>query len=197
MVRASINCIVILVCYAIVFSGTVHSTTTSDLKEVPNNLETSSELNSLQYHLVTVPSTNRKRVDAMCIKFLSLIPKARLIPKTVESTVYRLITDTFETVDPAKKRKAELLRFCESPFVMKSDAGYTVIAGSQLTETLAMEEQMRLASKNISTTIRELRLPLKHWQMKSSESYNLRDAVDLASKLVRIGVITTIEQSSR
>ena len=133
----------------------------------------------------------------MCIKFLSLIPKARLIPKTVESTVYRLITDTFETVDPAKKRKAELLRFCESPFVMKSDAGYTVIAGSQLTETLAMEEQMRLVSKNISTTIRELRLPLKHWQMKSSESYNLRDAVDLASKLVRIGVITTIEQSSR
>ena len=194
MVRVSINSIILLAFYIIAVSGIALSATISDFKEAPHKLEASTEPNSLQYHLMTVPSTNKKRVDAMCIKFLSLIPKARLIPKTEESTVYRLIVDTFETIEPTKKRKAELLRHCESPFVMKSDRGYTVIAGSQLTETLAVAEQKRLASKNISTTILELRLPLKQWQMKSTESFNIRDAVNMASKLAKIGVITTIEQ---
>jgi len=132
----------------------------------------------------------------MCIRFLSLIPKAMLIPKTEESTVYRLIAGTFDSLETAKKRRAELLRHCESPFVVKNNQGYAVIAGSQLTKTLAVAEQNRMAAKHISTTILELRVPLKQWQMKSTESFTIRDAVVLASKLTGIGVITTIEPAA-
>lgn len=196
MIRVSVTSIIFLLVYGIAVSGTALSATIPDNIETIPQLDTSYENNSLQYHLATLPSTNKKRVDAMCIKFLSLIPKARLIPKTEESTVYRLIVDTFDTIEPAKKRKAELLRHCESPFIMKSDHGYSVIAGSQLTEALAVEEQKRLAGKNISTTILQLRLPLKQWQMKSTVSFNIRDAVIMASKLAKIGVITTIEQTT-
>jgi hypothetical protein len=49
-----------------------------------------------------------------------------------------------------------------------------------------------LSGKNIPTTIVELKLPLKQWQMRSTESFDIRVAVSLASKLAKIGVITTI-----
>lgn len=196
MIKVSVNLIILLLVSALTFSGTALSATTPDNMGTAHKLDTPNEQNPLQYKLVTLPSTNKKRVDAMCIKFLSVIPKAMLIPKTEESTVYRLIADTFDTIESTKKRKAELLRHCESPFVVKGDYGYSVIAGSQLTEPLAVTEQKRLAGKNISTTILKLRLPLKQWQMKSSESFNIRDAVIMASRLAQIGVITTIEQTA-
>ncbi|NTV49444.1 MAG: hypothetical protein HGB32_14625 [Geobacteraceae bacterium] len=196
MVKISVNSIIFLLISAITFSNTAQSATIYENKETANKLDTSNERNPIQYHLVTLPSTNKKRVDAMCFRFLSIIPKAMLTPKTEESTVYRLIANTFDTIEAAKKRKAELLRHCESPFVMKSDHGYSVIAGSQLTETLAVAEQKRLAGKKISTTILQLRLPLKRWQMKSSESFNIRNAVIMASKLAKIGVVTTIEPTA-
>jgi hypothetical protein len=195
MGKASVNLIIVLLIYALTTSGTAISATISDAKETARKLDISDERNPLHYHLVTLPSTNKKRVDAMCITFLSLIPKAMLIPKTSENIVYRLITNTYDTIESAKKHKAELLRHCESPFVVKSKQGYTVIAVSQMTEALAVAEQKRLAGKNISTTILELRLPLKQWQMKSAESFSIRDAVIMASKLARVGVTTTIEQT--
>ena len=196
MVKISVNSIIFVLISAITVSCTALAATIPDNKETAHKLDTSNERNPLRYHLVTLPSSNKKRVDTMCIRFLSLIPKAMLIPKTAESTVYRLITNTFDTIESAKKRKAELLHYCESPFVVKSNNGYSVIAGSQLTEALAVAEQKRLAGKNISTTILELRLPLKQWQMKSTESFKIRDAVSMASKLAKIGVITTIESTA-
>lgn len=196
MGKISIGSIIIVLISAVTASGTTLSATTPDSNEEVHKLDTSNEQNPLQYHLVTLPSTNKKRVDAMCLRFLSLIPRAKLIPNTAERTVYRLIANTFDSIESAKKRKAELVQHCESPFVMKSSQGYSVIAGSQLTETLAVAEQKRLAGKNIVTTIVELRLPLKQWQMKSTESFDIRDAVIIASKLAKIGVITTIEPTA-
>lgn len=195
MFKVSTNTIIFGLISVITVSGTGLSADVPDNKIPAKNPDTSIERNPPRYHLVTLPSTNKKRVDAMCIKFLSIIPKAKLIPKTTESTVYRLISNTFDAIDPAKKRKAELLQCCESPFILKNSHGYTLIAGSQMTETLAVAEQKRLISKNIPTTILELRLPLKQWQMKSTESFNIRDAVIIASELARIGVTTTIEQT--
>ena len=195
MGKASVNSIIFVLISTFTISGMAISATISDAKETARKLDIPDERNPRHYHLVTLPSTNKKRVDAMCIRFLSLIPKAMLIPKTSENIVYRLIINTFDTIESARKHKAELLRHCESPFVVKSNQGYTVIAGSQLTEVLAVAEQKRLAGKNISTTILELKLPLKQWQMKSAESFSIRDAVIMASKLARVGVTTTIEQT--
>jgi hypothetical protein len=192
MVKVSVSSIFFVLISVITVSGTALSATIPDNKETAHTLVTSHAGNPLHYHLVTLSSTNRKRVDAMCIKFLSLIPKAMLTPKTAERTVYRLIANTYDTIESAKKRKGELLLHCESPFVVKNTGGYSVVAGSQLTETLAVAEQKRLAGKNISTTIAELRLPLKQWQLKSTESFTIRDAVIMASKLAKIGVIATI-----
>jgi len=196
MGKVSVNSILLALISAMIVSGPALSATIPDTSETAQTHDPSNAQNPLHYHLVTVPSTNKKRIDAMCIRFLSLIPKAMLIPKTAESTVYRLIADTFDSIESAKKRKTELLRHCESPFVVKSNQGYAVIAGSQLTETLAVAEQKRLAAKHISTTILELRVPLKQWQMKSTERFTLRDAVILANKLTSIGVTTTIEPAA-
>jgi hypothetical protein len=196
MVRASVNSIILVLISAITVSGTAVPAPLPDTTEAVQKPGTSNEGNPSLYQLITLPSTNKKRVDAMCVKFLYVIPKAKLTPKTAERTVYRLVANTYDTIESAKKRKAELLQHCESPFVLKSNQGYSVIAGSQLTETLAVAEQKRLAGKNISTTILELRLPLKQWQMKSSESFTIRDAVSMASKLAKVGVITTIEPTA-
>lgn len=146
-----------------------------------------------RYHVVTVPATNKKRVDAMCIRYLSVIPKAKLIPKASETTVYRLIATTHDTLPAAKKRRNDLLPYGESPFVMTTSYGYSVVVGSQLTEALAEAERQRLAAKNIVTTIHELRVALKEWQMRSEESFSLRDAVHIAAKLSELGVVTTLE----
>jgi hypothetical protein len=188
MVKVAVNVI-----FQVLFFVSVTSAALS--APIPDTIATDSlsERNPLRYHLVTLPSTNKKRVDAMCIKFLSFIPKAMLIPKTVESPVYRLVAYTSDTIEAAKKRKNKLSQQFETSFVAKSVDGYSVIAGSQLTEALAVEEQKRLAGKNLSTTIVELRLPLKQWYMRSTESFTIRDAVVLASKLSKVGVITTIE----
>jgi len=196
MVKVSVKSIIFVLISAITFSGMALSATTPDNLDTAHAVDTSNDRNPLHYHLVTLPSTNKKRVDAMCIRFLSLIPKAMLIPRTTERTVYRLSANTFDSLESAKKRKAELLHHCDSPFVVKSEQGFSVIAGSQLTETLAVAEQKRLARKGISSTILELRVPLKQWQMKSTESFNIRDAVIMASKLAKIGVIATIEQTA-
>jgi hypothetical protein len=196
MVKVSVNAIILMLISAVTVSATALPAALPDTGETIQRLDISNEGNPPLYHLVTLPSTNKKRVDAMCIKFLYVIPKAVLTPKTAERTVYRLVANTFDTIESAKKRKAELLQHCESPFVLKSSQGYTVIAGSQLTEALAAAEQKRLAAKNISTTILELRLPLKQWQMKSTESFTIRDAVIMASRLAKVGVITTIEPST-
>jgi hypothetical protein len=129
----------------------------------------------------------------MSLQFLSLIPRAKLIPKTEENTVYRLVANTYDTIGPARKRAKELSHACESPFVTTEASGYSVIAGSQLTEALALAEKERLAARNIPTEIYELRVPLRKWQMKSSESFSVREAVTLAGKLSKCGVITTLE----
>jgi hypothetical protein len=196
MVRILINSMIVILIATVTFSGTALSATVQEMTGAPDALETSSERNQPLYNLVTLPSTNKKRVDAMCLRFLSLLPKAKLIPETSERRVYRLVAKTYDTIEPAKRRKAELLPHCESPFVLKNDYGYTVIAGSQLTEALAVAEQKRLAAKNISTAIVELRLPLKQWRMKSTESFTIRDAVIMASRLAKIGVITTLEPAA-
>jgi hypothetical protein len=195
MVKVSVKSLIFMLISAVTVSATALPAL-PDTSETIQKLDISNEGNPPLYHLVTLPSTNKKRVDAMCIKFLYVIPKAVLTPKTAERTVYRLVANTFDTIESAKKRKAELLQHCESPFVLKSDQGYSVIAGSQLTEALAAAEQKRLAAKNISTTILELMLPLKQWQMKSTESFTIRDAVIMASRLAKVGVITTIEPST-
>jgi len=194
MIKIPFTSIILLLVSVISFSATALSAEISD-NITADKIESINKQPPAQHHLITLPSTNKKRVDAMCIKFLSLIPKAKLVPKTEESTVYRLIADTFDSIEPTKKRKAELMRHCESPFVLKNDQGYSVIAGSQLTEDLAVAEQKRLAGKHISTTIIKLTLPLKQWQMKSTESFPIRDAVIMANKLAKMGVITTIEQA--
>jgi hypothetical protein len=195
MVKVSVKSLIFMLISAVTVSATALPAL-PDTSETIQKLDISNEGNPSLYHLVTLPSTNKKRVDAMCIKFLYVIPKAVLTPKTAERTVYRLVANTFDTIESAKKRKAELLQHCESPFVLKSNQGYSVIAGSQLTEALAAAEQKRLAAKNISTTILELRVPLKQWQMKSTESFTIRDAVIMASKLAKVGVITTIEPTA-
>lgn len=196
MDRYSVNAIRFVLISAITFSGTARSENIPNHSAAAQSLDVSSQQNPPHYRLVTLPSSNKKRIDAMCIRFLTLIPKAMLIPKMSESTVYRLIANTFDTIELAKKRKAELLSHCESPFVVKTNQGYSVIASSQLNEELAVEEHTRLAHKNISTTIVELRLPLKQWQMKSTESLTIREAVSMASKLAKIGVLTTIEPTT-
>lgn len=182
-----------VLCAAVMFCGTAHSAGMPNISESAQVLDSSNERNPLRYHLVTVPSTNRHRVNAMALKFLSLIPKAKLIPKTEESTVYRLVAATCDTLDSARKRAKELSPAGESPFVTTEKSGYAVIAGSQLTETLALAEQQRLAARNIPTEIREQRVPLRKWQMKSNESFPIREAVTLAGKLSQIGVTTTLE----
>lgn len=156
----------------------------------------STEPAPLTYHLVTMPSTNKKRVDAMCIKFLSIIPKAKLIPKMEVRTVFRLVANSYDKLEAAKKRKTELTGLGIATFVAVNDTGYSVIAGSHFTEPLALEEQRTLTEKNVSTTIHELRLPLKEWQMISTESFTIRDAVIMASRLAKIGVITTLQPAA-
>ncbi len=177
MVRASLYFLFVILCTAITVSGA----------DVPAGGD------PLQYRVVSVPSTNKKRIDAMCIRYLSVIPKAKLVPKTSETTVYRLIANAYDSLAAAKKRTAELRPYGESPFVMSTSQGYSVVVGSQLTKELAVAEQKRLARKNIATTVLELQVPLKEWQMRSEQSFNLRYAVSVASKLAELGVTTTLE----
>jgi hypothetical protein len=197
MVKLQLKSILIVPALVFLFVAPALSAIIPDDSEAAHEIAATTGQKQLRYHLATLPSTNKKRVDAMCVKFLTLIPKAMLIPRTVDSSVYRLISGTFDSIESARRHKTGLMQFCESPFVLKTDQGYTVIAGSQLSEALALAEQKRLEGKNVSTTILELRLPLKHWQMKSTESFSIRDAVIMASRLAAIGVITTIEPSSQ
>jgi len=196
MVKVTIYTMIIVLLSAIAVSATALSAAIPDGNETARQLDAAIRSTSHKYHLVTLPSTNKKRVDAMCIRFLSVIPKAMLIPKTEERTVYRLVAKTFDKIESAKKRKAELSQHRESPFLAVNENGYSVVVSSQLSETLALAEQKRLAGKNITTSILELRLPLKQFQMRSNESFAIRDAVSLAARLAKIGVITTLEPTA-
>ncbi len=196
MVKVAVCSILLVLGFVVSVCGTALSSSIPTSTETTRPLDTAIEGTPGTYHLVTVPSTNKTKVDAMCIKFLSLIPKAMLIPKTEERTVYRLVANTFDRLESAKKRKAELSRQGIATFIVTDDTGYAVIAGSHVTGTLALEEQKQLAAKNITASIRELRVPLKEWQMKSTESFSIRDAVIMAGRLAKLGVITTLQPAA-
>jgi hypothetical protein len=184
---------IVMLIAAVTFSDTARSAPFPAKAGATDTPDATSAGDKPRYNLVTLPSTNKKRVDAMCIRFLSLLPKAKLIPETTERRVYRLEAGTYDRIEPARKRKAQLLPHCESPFVLKNDHGYTVIAASQLSEELAVAEQKRLAARSIPTTVVELRLSLKQWRMKSAESFTIREGVIMANRMARIGVTTTLE----
>jgi len=186
-------CLILLVpVFVVSICGTARSSSIPASAETSQPLETAIERTPDTYHLVTAPSINKKKVDAMCIKFLSLIPKAMLIPKTEERAVFRLVANTYDRLESAKKRKAELSHHGMDTFIVVDDTGYSVIAGSHVTETLALEEQRQLAARNVTATIREQTVPLKEWQMKSTQSFTIREAVIMANKLAKLGVITTL-----
>ena len=190
MYKTFANAVLIVLMYAISAGETVRTAEGSVRNGTPLDVG-----NQSRYRIVTVPSPNKKRIDAMCFKYLSLIPKAKLIPKTSETTVYRLVANTYDTLEQARRRKSEI-KIGETPFVMTSEHGFSVIVGSQLTVELAQAEQKRLAVKNISTTILEMRVPLKQWYMKSDEAFDLRHAVVVASKLAAAGVVTILEPAA-
>ena len=195
MARTAVYSIILALGCTVTLTGTARSAT------VPGNGKTAhspgaSNRTVATYHLATLPSTNKKRVDAMCLRFLSLLPKAKLIPRTEDRTVFRLVVGTFDRLDAAKKRKSELAALGIAAFVAVDEPGYSVVAGSHFTAELALEEQQLLTGKNVTSSIRELRLPLKEWQMRSTESFPLRDAVIMAGKMTMVGVTTTLEPAA-
>jgi hypothetical protein len=117
----SANSIIIVLSCAITVSSTALSATIPEIKGTAQKLDTSNVWNPRHYHVVTLPSTNMRRVDGMCLNFLSLIPKAMLIPSTAERTVYRLVANTYDTIESAKKGKSKLAQHCEFPFVVKNN----------------------------------------------------------------------------
>ena len=191
------NCIHILLCLLLI--GCVSAASAQPAKEggeVLRELHASIERTSVTYHLSTIPSPNRKKVDAMCLRYLGILPKAVLIPKNEERTVYRLIAGTFDTVSEAKKRRNELAGRIDSPFVINDGGKYSVVVASHLTEALAGMEQVQLAARGIDAAVKTQRINLKLWQMKSIESFKLRDAVDLTGKMAVVGVTTLLEPAN-
>lgn len=145
------------------------------------------------YNLVTPPSLNKKKVESTFKKIRAEIPKAEIRNKIEERLFYRLVVRCFDNIAPAKSLQADLTKSSRTPFILQENNTYCVVASSQMTHEAAVAEQKQLAAKQISAHIVELNLPLPHWQVKSGNYHDLRDAVNMANSMSMKGLITTIE----
>lgn len=145
------------------------------------------------YLLVTPPSVNKKKIESMLKKIRSDVPRAEIRKKIEERVLYRLVTQCFDSLPLAEKKRADLFKSSRTPFIVKSDNSFCVVASSQMTIKGAFAEQKQLAEKHVKANIVKLSLPLALWQVKSSDVYDLRNAVRMANAVSVKGLITTIE----
>lgn len=158
-----------------------HQQTSSDASEEPG------------YRLVTPPSVNRKKVESMVKRMRSDLPRTEIKKNIRERVFYRLVVQCFDSMTPAKRLRTDLLKSSRTPFIVLTDNQYCVVASSQMTKKAALAEQKQLAQKHVTAKIAKLSLPLPHWQARSVDLYDLRDAVSLASTISLKGTVTTIE----
>ena len=145
------------------------------------------------YHLVTPPSLHRKRVETLYNRIHSQFPSAELKNSTKEMIVYRMVVKYFDTIDQAKLLRAELRKNTKTPFIVKTNDLYSVIASSQMTQKSALAEQEELSEKQIKTTILKTSQLLPNWQITNGSNLALREAVTMAYAMSLKGFILTIE----
>ena len=145
------------------------------------------------YHLVTSPSLHKKKVEALYYKIHSQFPSAELINSTKEMIVYRMVVKYCETIDQAKLLRAEIRKSTKTPFIIKSNDLYSVIASSQMALKSALAEQEELSGKQIKTTLLKTSQRLPNWQITNGTNLALRDAVTMAYAMSLKGFVLTIE----
>lgn len=145
------------------------------------------------YFLVSPPSVNKKKIETMRKKLRCDMPRAEIRKRIEERIVYRLVTQCFDSMSPAKKMRSALFNNSRTPFIVKSDNSYCVVESSHMTIQGAFAEQRQLAEKHVDANIVRVGLPLAQWQVKSRDVYDLRDAVRMVNTVSKKGMIITIE----
>jgi len=149
------------------------------------------------YMLVTTPSLNKKNVESTLKRVQTTIPSAELIETFKERDFYRVVVKCFKNISDAKLLNANLSKNHKTPFVVKSNELYCVVASSQMTKEAALDDQKKLSTKHLNTTIVKMSLPLPHWQIKISDYCDLRDTVKMANTISMNGLMTTIEPTTK
>lgn len=145
------------------------------------------------HRLVTPPSANKEEVESMLQIVRTEIPKAEVKTVIEKKKFHRLVAGRFNDMASAMRLRSELSKKGITSFISKSKNRYIVAVNSFLSEELAIQEQNRLASKNVTTTIVKIGKPSQIWQIDSVDSYELRDAVYTATIMTIKDVTTTIE----
>lgn len=129
----------------------------------------------------------------MLEKVRSEIPRSEVVSKNENKVYYRLVVGCFNDIGSAKKLNAELSRKSIPSFITLSRKKYSVIASSHLSEQYALEEQKLLADKNVRSSIIKTTRSLPYWQIRSIDTYEIREAVYTASIMTMKDLITTVE----
>lgn len=145
------------------------------------------------YRLVTQPLANKNDAQSLLETVKSELPNAALNKSVTKQVFHRVTAGRFNDMPPALRVRAELLKQNITSFIMQSKSKYTVIVGSYISEQLALDEQKRLASKGIKTSICKFNRAKDSWQINSGTTYDLREAVYTATLMSLKDVTTTIE----
>ena len=147
------------------------------------------------YTLTTGETPNRKKLYTLQKK----VQKAGIRPVVQEElktvNVYRLLSSCRDDLPAASRERARIAPKSGSPFIIRNNGSYCVVAASLFTEATAQEGQKWLSRQGIETKIAMFQVPLPVQRITIGPIAERHEAEAVQKALTTRGIITSIETS--
>lgn len=145
------------------------------------------------YTLATGETPNRKKLDTLQKKVqrAGIRPVVQEALKTVN--VYRLLSSCRDDLPAASRELARIAPRSDSPFIIRNNGSYCVVAASLFTEATAQEGQKRLSRQGIKTKVATFQVPLTVQRITIGHFAERQEAETMQKTLTTRGITTSIE----
>lgn len=145
------------------------------------------------YTLTTGATPNRKQLYNLQKK----VQKAGIRPVVQEElktvNVYRLLSSCRDDISAASRERARIAPRSGSPFIIRNNGSYCVVAASLFTEATAQEGQKLLSRQGIETKIATFQVPLTVQRLTIGPIAERHEAEAVQKALSTRGITTSIE----
>jgi cell division septation protein DedD len=119
-----------------------------------------------------------------------------VVQKTLKTVnVYRLLSSCRDDLPSAARERARIAPKSGSPFIIRDNGSYCVVAASLFTEATAHKGQYRLSRLGIKTKIEAFQVPLTVQRITIGPIAERQEAETVQKLLTTQGITTSIETS--
>jgi OOP family OmpA-OmpF porin len=144
------------------------------------------------YTLAARGVVNRKELEPLLKKLKTAGRQAAVRKETRATEGYRLTSESYKEKQSALKHQDELDRRYRNSFIVREGESWCIIVGSYITEDIALQEQQRLAGKNVPVRVVRAKISLPVWRITSGRYPDQQQAEDAVKILAELGIETSV-----